>query len=115
MAACLTAEMSIRVQMARWLTAGTAIRAQRAGWLTAGTAIRARMAARARGCCDLPSGRYRVKEVGGGGPLRNHQDMPRRGVEWRADEREALFGFCSGRRSGARIRQPPVSVAGAAP
>src|SRR5258708_39782801 len=66
MAACLTAETAIRVQMARWLTAGTAIRAQMAGWLTAGTAIRARMAARARGGCDLPSGRYRVKEVGGG-------------------------------------------------
>src|SRR5258708_10855586 len=66
MAACLTAETASRVQMARWLTAGTAIRAQMAGWLTAGTAIRARMAARARGCCDLPSGRYRVKEVGGG-------------------------------------------------
>src|SRR5258708_11903875 len=66
MAACVTAETAIRAQMARWLTAGTAIRAQMAGWLTAGTAIRARMAARARGCCDLPSGRYRVKEVGGG-------------------------------------------------
>src|SRR5258708_16998970 len=66
MAAGLTAETAIRAQMAPWLTAGTAIRAQMGGWLTAGTAIRARMAARARGCCDLPSGRYRVKEVGGG-------------------------------------------------